>query len=1497
MSTIVHTIKLVTSYADAVAGIQKYGDSITACAQTVQKNATLLSGDKLLVSANALTAAVDKIGGATTLTNAQQAKLNATLTEAIAKYQALGQTAPAAMVALEKATETATQRVETLGKAGTVMTAAITVPLLAVGALALKAAVDFDAAGHIIQATTGATGDKLAGLQQSFSAVFAQVPESAQVVAKAIADLSVRTGESGTQLEALATQELNLARIGNTEVGPLIQQTTRLFASWKIATDEQSASLDYLYKVSARTGANVGTLSESLVTFGPVLRSLGIDFDHAAALLGSWEQSGLNAEKMLTGLRMAYASFAKQGIDPATGLQNLITKMQGAKTESEAASLALSVFGKRTLADMVPALESGKFNVDALVASLKASTVTINDTAFGTMSLSQQMEVLKHDFEEALVPIGKVLLDTLKEAKPLLQDAAEHLKSLAEGFQALPKPAQEAAIGLAGILLIVGPLAIGIAKLVTALETLGGSAAFGLLVKLAGSAGGITAIGALIGGAVTDLGLKAAMGGQNFSQVQGNIADVLSRSHGAVGTEQYLHFETSETVTPAAPAAAASGKRPWGGGDVMSPAQKKALDELSASSDHLTASQKALALSYLELGKSASTIAEAKGWDKADLEAYAKEMQGPIEASTTMIKLADDFASAQQIDLSAGSDFMAQYGKKADEAVMKAQRFGVAVKASVQDVADAYRSQQAQGLQTWMDDQVKNLDAKWMASEAAAAQKVAAALNASLVTALVMRQAYGDKLDELASTETDRQLTELDRQKRAALQQLGEETVANKTMWEGARANIDLYFDEEAKRIKDSHIEWQGYFDELEKSFNEIGQNLGGAAGNVVKDIGSMFGGLKGYLQQVSALSADTANQNYWQNQAVNAFNAGDIDSMVKALDKADKATTKLNVDIAAMALSGVASFAKISSSAGAFSNVVNGAIGGVDLGSAIGKAFGSVSKYIPIIGGIIGAIGGLIGGLFGGESAADKQADQNIQQVNTDLLTTYGTLQNIRLVSQLVGSDLYNLIAGAVWGQAGLSAEQTSVDALAAAEQKLIDSITTGSGVATQQLLDLMQLYSTMSGQYLTTAQDYYTAQTSNAAAGIVGVVEGFQTSINELNRQVVIADEMAAGMTEDAATSAAASITTTMRLSDTEIYGLGEAVAGTFAEMISRGTSFDDTLKALQPAIDDLQTTLTATGQNGGAAFALISGMAAIAGDAVTGPLFSAIENARTALNGLHNAGILTQDMFTGISASATDAYAQIVASGKDAQTALVMSAPELQTVYELQKNFNFTLDPATQALLDQAIAAGIVGDKQLSDTAQASLALQKTADELGVLVDWFQKLFPQAIEQAFEAALVAAQNDLLTNQPSNGGSNSLPGSGGGGSVGAPNVEQKASGTRGFEYYGAGRMVQLHNWEAVVPLAQAKAGSGAAMTAVLAARAASAAASAPDRGYLPGGYPVSGGATAGGAGWMAPQSSGATSQTVDLHVHSPAIYLDGRQIAESTVKHIPGVLKRAGV
>ena len=74
----------------------------------------------------------------------------------------------------------------------------------------------------------------------------------------------------------------------------------------------------------------------------------------------------------------------------------------------------------------------------------------------------------------------------------------------------------------------------------------------------------------------------------------------------------------------------------------------------------------------------------------------------------------------------------------------------------------------------------------------------------------------------------------------------------------------------------------------------------------------------------------------------------------------------------------------------------------------------------------------------------------------------------------------------------------------------------------------------------------------------------------------------------------------------------------------------------------------------------------------------------------------------MFTGISSSATDAYSQIVASGADAQTALMMAAPELQSVYELQKNFALTLDPATQALLDKAVAQGIVGDTAQSDSA---------------------------------------------------------------------------------------------------------------------------------------------------------------------------------------------------
>jgi hypothetical protein len=689
------------------------------------------------------------------------------------------------------------------------------------------------------------------------------------------------------------------------------------------------------------------------------------------------------------------------------------------------------------------------------------------------------------------------------------------------------------------------------------------------------------------------------------------------------------------------------------------------------------------------------------------------------------------------------------------------------------DLADQLKAQQdytttVEQLQSHMAETVTKTAAAWAKQEAAAQQSIADARNKTTLDLELDTAKAADTLKQASMSRADWEIAEIERTRTARMAAIDDE--------------LNMA-DDEKRRLKDV---WSAYFDWEERQARDSAQVFGQA----LQQLGQQWQAIGGVTGQIGS----------------------SLTIVGKGFDEIEKATTstgKLEAGLSAAAQV-MGQFAQQSRVAATMTGALSGAVAGLEIGTAFGG---------PGLGTAIGAGVGALAGLFGGGPSAaeqaDQQANQQLGQYRDQLTQLYGSMDQVWKVSDLLGANLRNLWN--VSGTYGLKAFTQGVADLNAATQALLASVTTGSGVATQALLDLMQMFETEAGQNLQTAKDYYTTQLAQTATALSGILSGLQSHGDQILQQQAITTLQLQGKTLAEATQLASSITDTLSLTDTEVYGLGEAIAATFASMISRGESFDDTLKALQPSIDDLQAMFKTTGQNGGAAFSLISDMAAIAENAVSGPLFSAIENDRLALNGLHNAGILTQGMFTGLTESATDAYNQIVAGGANAQTALMMMQPELQSVFELQSQFGFAVDDATQKLLSQAEAMGIVGTKQTSDTAQASAALQQTADHLGVLVDWFQNLFPSSLEQAFEAALIAAQNAAGTSGSSGGGGNgSAPGSGDGS---GGDVEKKASGSRGFEYFGAGRRVELHNWEAVVPLAQAQAGRGDAMDAVLAA------------------------------------------------------------------------------
>ena len=388
---------------------------------------------------------------------------------------------------------------ERLSGVGKGLTAGVTLPIIAIGAAAVAAAMQFESATATIRAGTGATGEDLVGLRKDFDSVFKQVPQNAQEVATAIADLNTRLGLTGEPLQRLTKQMLDLADLTGTQVAPLIASATRVFGDWSVATADQSNTLDLLFKVSQSTGIGIDQLSNKLVQFGAPLRQMGFDIAESAALMGKWEKEGVNAELVLGSLRIAIGHFARENIPMREGLDRTIRSIQELGPGAEASALAMEVFGARAGPDMAAAILEGRFEIDKLMKSIAESPETIAKADDATETFAEQLAVLRNNVTLAIEPIGIKLLGALENIMPQLVAVIERVAGLAEWFGNISPAAQMTILSIVGLVAALGPALIVLGSMLKSVGAV--VVALGILkVALLGSA-------ATAGGAAAKKGL------------------------------------------------------------------------------------------------------------------------------------------------------------------------------------------------------------------------------------------------------------------------------------------------------------------------------------------------------------------------------------------------------------------------------------------------------------------------------------------------------------------------------------------------------------------------------------------------------------------------------------------------------------------------------------------------------------------------------------------------------------------------------------------------------------------------------------------------------------------------------------------------------------------------------------------------------------------------------------------------------------------------------
>lgn len=356
-------------------------------------------------------------------------------------------------------------------RTGSLLSFAVTGPLLALGKSAMDTFVQFENGMAKVGTVTNATTGELKMLTSEAK----RLGSTTQFTASQVAELQLTLGRKGFNPEAIKNMEqsvLDLSLATGEDLNLAAQTVGSSLRAFGRDASEAGDVANTLALATSRADLKLSTFSTAFANAGASASAVGVDLEELSAMMGVLMDSGIKASKAGTGLNSLFITLKEKGISLSDTLDMLSEGQMGL---DRATAIVGKNFSKQLLI-----LSKNRDKTKELTAEYKNNTTGLSDMAEKMGGTTQaKIKRMSSAIEGLQLEFGALIADALT---PLINKITD----LASKFTNLDDETKKTILTIIGVAAAIGPVLILIAGAVSTFGMLG--TAIGALVSPIGLA-------------------------------------------------------------------------------------------------------------------------------------------------------------------------------------------------------------------------------------------------------------------------------------------------------------------------------------------------------------------------------------------------------------------------------------------------------------------------------------------------------------------------------------------------------------------------------------------------------------------------------------------------------------------------------------------------------------------------------------------------------------------------------------------------------------------------------------------------------------------------------------------------------------------------------------------------------------------------------------------------------------------------------------------------